>query len=127
MLIAVGMYLPFQSTAAIFVGGIIKWLFDLRLKRMRAGEDERQRAENTGVLLASGFIAGESLMAVLLALLVIAGDVAPWLLGFQKLAFGAEPRFWLSLLVYPVVIYLLVWVTVSSMRKSGLPAAKITE
>ena len=127
MLIAVGMYLPFQSTAAIFAGGVVKWLFELRLKRAGAGEEERQRAGNTGVLLASGFIAGESLMAVLLALLVISGDLAPWLLGFQKLTFGAEPRFWLSLLVYPVVIYLLVWVAVRSMWKGGLPAAKVVE
>jgi putative OPT family oligopeptide transporter len=91
MLVAVGMYLPFQATAAIFVGGLIKWVFDLRLKAKKATADERQRAENLGVLMSSGFIAGESLMAVVLALLVIGGDFAPWLLSFQVLAEGVEP------------------------------------
>ncbi|MFQ6045653.1 MAG: OPT family oligopeptide transporter [Gemmatimonadales bacterium] len=127
MLIAVGMYLPFQSTAAIFVGGLIKWLFELRLKRNGASEDERQRAENTGVLISSGFIAGESLMAVVLALLVIGGDAAPWLLGFQKLTFGFTANPWLGIIAYPGVIFLLAWFAVSKMREPGLPATKVAE
>jgi putative OPT family oligopeptide transporter len=125
MLVAVGMYLPFQATAAIFVGGLIKWGFDLRLKAKKATPDERQRAENIGVLMSSGFIAGESLMAVVLALLVIGGDFAPWLLGFQRLTGGAEPSFTLSLIAYPVVFFLLAWFTVNKMREGGLPATKV--
>ncbi|MCI0410321.1 MAG: oligopeptide transporter, OPT family, partial [Acidobacteria bacterium] len=34
MLIAVGMYLPLPTTFAIFVGGLIRWVFDLRLKKL---------------------------------------------------------------------------------------------
>jgi hypothetical protein len=112
MLIAVGMYLPFQSTAAIFAGGIVRWLFTVHAKRRGMSDDERARGENTGVLLSSGFIAGESLMAVILALLVIGGDFAPWLLAFQRLTAGIEPSFWLSLAAYPLVIYLLVFFAV---------------
>ncbi len=74
MLIAVGMYLPFHSTAAIFAGGIIRWILDNVLARRGAGEEDQTRAVNTGVLLSSGFIAGEALMAVLLAFLVLACD-----------------------------------------------------
>jgi putative OPT family oligopeptide transporter len=125
MLVAVGMYLPFQATAAIFVGGLIKWVFDLRLKAKKATADERQRAENLGVLMSSGFIAGESLMAVVLALLVIGGDFAPWLLSFQVLAEGVEPSFLLSLIGYPVVLFLLAWFTVNKMREGGIPATKV--
>jgi uncharacterized oligopeptide transporter (OPT) family protein len=127
MLVAVGMYLPFQSTAAIFVGGLIRWLLDLRLKRTKATEEVRSRAENTGILLSSGFIAGESLMAVILALMVIGGDVAPWLLGFQSLTGSAGPSFWLSLLIYPVIIYLLVWMTVAKGRQGGVASTKVGE
>jgi putative OPT family oligopeptide transporter len=125
MLVAVGMYLPFQATAAIFVGGLIKWVFELRLKAKKATPDERQRAENLGVLMSSGFIAGESLMAVVLALLVIGGDFAPWLLGFQVLAEGVEPSFMLSLIAYPGVLFLLAWFTVNKMREGGIPATKV--
>ncbi|KPK08981.1 MAG: hypothetical protein AMS20_01200 [Gemmatimonas sp. SG8_28] len=125
MLVAVGMYLPFQATAAIFVGGLIKWVFELRLKAKKATPEERQRAENLGVLMSSGFIAGESLMAVVLALLVIGGDFAPWLLGFQVLAEGVEPSFMLSLIGYPVVLFLLAWFTVNKMREGGIPATKV--
>jgi putative OPT family oligopeptide transporter len=112
MLVAVGMYLPFYSTAAIFVGGLIKWMFDQNVKRSGASAEQKQRAENTGVLLSSGFIAGESLMAVVIALLVIGGDFAPWLLGFQRLTAGLSPSFWASLIIFPVVIYLLAFHTV---------------
>jgi putative OPT family oligopeptide transporter len=127
MLVAVGMYLPFESTSAIFVGGLIKWLFGLRMERTGASDDEKARAENTGVLLSSGFIAGESLMAVLLALLVIGGDFVPGLLGFQGLTFGFAPNFWLSLIAYPVVIYLLVQLTANAARKGGMPATRVGE
>ena len=79
MLIAVGMYLPFPSTAAIFVGGIASWWLSRKLDERQAAGEERTRAVNTGVLLSSGFIAGEALMAVLLAFLVGASEAAPWL------------------------------------------------
>lgn len=65
------MYLPFESTAAIFVVGVFKLALDWMLERKKATTDEKTRAENVGTLLASGFIAGESLMAVLLAFLVL--------------------------------------------------------
>ena len=73
MLIAVGMYLPFSATAAIFVGGIIAWMLSRALAARNAGEAAVTRANNTGVLLSSGFIAGEALMAVLLAFMVLGG------------------------------------------------------
>jgi len=117
MLVAVGMYLPFESTSAIFVGGLIKWLFDLRLKASGATEEESTRANNTGILLSSGFIAGESLMAVVLALLVIGGDFMPSLLSFQSLTFGFEPSLLLSVIAYPAVAFLLAWFTISKMRE----------
>jgi putative OPT family oligopeptide transporter len=125
MLIAVGMYLPFESTSAIFVGGLVKWVFELWLKRKDATEEERARAENTGVLVSSGFIAGESLMAVLLAILVIFADRWPFLLGFQNLAFLEQPNFFLSLIAYAIVAYMLIWLPISKMRSGGLPSTHL--
>ena len=79
MLIAVGMYLPFPSTSGIVVGGIVRWWLDRSLKEREASDEQVTRATNTGVLLSSGFIAGEALLAVLLAFVVGASEVVPWL------------------------------------------------
>jgi putative OPT family oligopeptide transporter len=74
MLIAVGMYLPFGSTSAIFVGGLMAWMLSRSLTARGVDEAAVTRATNTGVLLSSGFIAGEALMAVLLAFVVLGGS-----------------------------------------------------
>jgi uncharacterized oligopeptide transporter (OPT) family protein len=71
MLIAVGMYLPFTATAGVFAGGVVRLVMDKVLDRRKASAEGRQRAQNTGVLLSSGFIAGESLMAVIMAFVVL--------------------------------------------------------
>jgi uncharacterized oligopeptide transporter (OPT) family protein len=76
MLIAVGMYLPFTSTATIFVGGLIRYILDRALKKRKADEAQKTKAQNTGILLSSGFIAGESLMAVLMAFIVLGRSLA---------------------------------------------------
>jgi putative OPT family oligopeptide transporter len=126
MLIAVGMYLPFYSTAAIFVGGLIKWLLEKRLDKVEATDEERTRAENSGILMSSGFIAGEALMAVALAFMVLGADLYPPLLAAHEKITGAiTPRFWLSLIIYPVLIYLLVVVPMKRMRDVGAPATKV--
>lgn len=126
MLVAVGMYLPFFSTAAIFVGGLIKWLLESRLEKAKATDEERTRAENSGILLSSGFIAGEALMAVALAFLVLGADfIEPLKAMHEKIAGGVTPRYWLSLLIYPILIYLLVWVPINRMRGNGAPSKKV--
>jgi len=71
MLIAVGMYLPFETSSAIFAGGVIRWLADRLLNR--ANEAARKRAEEAGTLLASGLIAGEAVTGILLAALFLGG------------------------------------------------------
>jgi uncharacterized oligopeptide transporter (OPT) family protein len=126
MLVAVGMYLPFFSTAAIFVGGIIRWVFEKRLAAREATPEDSTRAENMGILMSSGFIAGEALMAVLLAFLVLGGDFMPALLRLQAaLSPAFEPSFWLGLVIYPVLFYLLAWLPVKKMKEGGLPSTKM--
>jgi uncharacterized oligopeptide transporter (OPT) family protein len=141
MLIAVGMYLPFESTAAIFVGGVIKSILDYRLAKKQASGEEKVRAENMGTLLSSGFIAGESLMAVILAFIVLGQDIhgstsgglvgaVTWLPAkLRDLLAGASgllaPSAWLGLICYPALLYLLAWLPIKRMRSGGLPAAKV--
>jgi len=126
MLVAVGMYLPFESTAAIFMGGVVRWILDTRLSRRQATAEERTRAENVGTLLSSGFIAGESLMAVILAFLVLGGDFIPALIAARDAVTpDIGPQFGPGLLIYPAMIYLLVFLPLRKMRGSGLPSTKV--
>jgi putative OPT family oligopeptide transporter len=68
MLVAVGMYLPFETTFAIFVGGMIKWLSDKLSASRKFNEAQKARVSNVGILLAAGLIAGEALTGLLRAL-----------------------------------------------------------
>jgi len=74
MLVAVGMYLPLETTFAIFVGGIIRYITDRVVARKRFNDAQKARTENTGVLIASGLIAGEALMGLVLAGIVFFTD-----------------------------------------------------
>ncbi len=124
MLIAVGMYLPFESTSAIFVGGLLKALLDWVLNRRKAGAEDRVRAENMGTLMSSGFIAGESLMAVALAFLVLGADRLPALESLLESMAKVSPSFWPGLLIYPAMAYLLVVLPFQKMSAGGLPSTK---
>ncbi len=64
MLFAVGMYLPLETTFAIFCGGLIRWIMDSARDRGAYNEAQKVRIENAGVLIASGLIAGEALMGL---------------------------------------------------------------
>jgi len=64
MLVSVGMYLPLETTFAIFCGGIFRWLADKVAARRKLNAAQRTRTENAGVLVASGLIAGEALMGL---------------------------------------------------------------
>jgi uncharacterized oligopeptide transporter (OPT) family protein len=69
MLVAVGMYIDFATSSAIFVGGVIRWISDRMMERRGMDAAEIEHRVNIGTLPASGMIAGEALMAILLAIL----------------------------------------------------------
>ncbi|MCX6135275.1 MAG: oligopeptide transporter, OPT family [Ignavibacteriales bacterium] len=72
MLISVGMYLPIDTTFAIFLGGMMKGLVD-KIAAKRSIEGERKESmDNVGILIASGLIAGEALLGLLFAGLAFA-------------------------------------------------------
>src|SRR5437588_5011424 len=52
MLVAVGMYLPFDTTSAIFIGGVMKWAADRVGEKLSA--EKELACEEKGTVLASG-------------------------------------------------------------------------
>jgi putative OPT family oligopeptide transporter len=105
MLIAVGMYLPFETTFAIFVGGVFKWFLDRIIAKRGLSDKEREAHENRGILIASGFIAGEAVTGVLLAALVLLGipSITQWLTGKEELAILGQAGGWLSIIVFAII------------------------
>ncbi|HYK60347.1 MAG TPA: oligopeptide transporter, OPT family [Bryobacteraceae bacterium] len=67
MLVAVGMYLPFSTSFAIFVGGVLRGVQDMLSRRAGNNEAQRTRVESVGILIASGLIAGEALTGLIIA------------------------------------------------------------
>src|SRR5438034_585560 len=67
MLVAVGMYLPFETTFAIFIGGVFRSFGDWLAKRRGFNEAQMTRVDNAGVLTASGLIAGEAVLGLVWA------------------------------------------------------------
>jgi hypothetical protein len=80
MLVAVGMYLPFETTFAIFLGGVFRAIGDWIAKRRGLNAAQTARAENAGVLTASGLIAGEAICGLLwAAVIALSFAQQPWL------------------------------------------------
>ena len=70
--VGLGLYLPPTVTVTLVVGALLSWLTG-RLLRRRGGADDDSMLDahrRRGVMLASGFIAGESLMGVALAAVI---------------------------------------------------------
>jgi len=66
--VGLAIYLPSAVTAPVVVGAVIGWVYDKLVDKDRNGE----AAKRLGVLIASGFIVGESLFNVALAGLIVA-------------------------------------------------------
>ena len=115
MLIAVGMYLPLETSSAIFVGGVVKWAADVWARRRRLNPEEKASYEERGTLLASGFIAGEAITGILLAVLFIqhVPSLTKVLTGRDELPFLENWGGWLSLLAFGIIAYVLIWLPLS--------------
>jgi putative OPT family oligopeptide transporter len=74
MAFAVGVYLPFDLNVPIFLGGLIAWLVGRALDKTNATPERRGQVERNGFLVAAGFITGESLMGIGIAIPVAATE-----------------------------------------------------
>jgi uncharacterized protein YacL len=96
------MYLPFSTVFAIFVGGLIKGILDLYVARKKYNEGQMAMVENTGVLLASGMIAGEALMGLVVAIF------AMFNIFFSKMLPIGNPLYIIGLIIVAIIGYFFV-------------------
>lgn len=66
--VAIGLYLPIELSSTIMLGGVLRWFMD-----RKKTEKEKKDESNDGILFASGMIAGEGLVGILLAIFAVAG------------------------------------------------------
>ncbi|HWF17616.1 MAG TPA: OPT/YSL family transporter, partial [Verrucomicrobiae bacterium] len=107
---AVGVYLPISSSAPVFVGGLVRWLVDQRMRR-RLREHDLSEAQlsaesdkSPGVLLASGYIAGGAITGIILGIMLtrlsnVDKKLTDWAEAFNPFYAGPNAD-WLALLPF---------------------------
>jgi uncharacterized oligopeptide transporter (OPT) family protein len=81
MMLGLGVYLPFYMSFTAFLGAMVKVVFDqivsARLRSRGLDDTEaskyRARMQDSGLLIASGLLGGESVMGIIIALVTAAG------------------------------------------------------
>jgi putative OPT family oligopeptide transporter len=111
MLIFVGMYLPFSTVFAIFTGGLIKGILDIYVANRKYNERQIATVENTGVLLASGMIAGEALMGLVVAVF------AMFNIFFSDMLPISNPLYIIGLVIVAVIGYFFVTIPLKKAKQ----------
>jgi putative OPT family oligopeptide transporter len=109
MLVSVGMYLPLETTFAIFIGGLIKGAVEYFSGKKKFIERQKIRAENIGVLIASGLIAGEALMGLIFAIFAVFDKFPP--------AIFSNPSYIVGLSVLTLIAFALIWLPIRNAEK----------
>ncbi len=102
---AVGVYLPLDTMAAIFIGGLVRWWIT-----KGANEEVAESRREQGILFGSGLVGGGGLTGVLVALLVAARGGTP-VIGFSEWRAGLSElaRQSLALAAIAAIAALMVW------------------
>ncbi len=113
MLVAVGMYLPFETTFAIFVGGVIRAIADRVADGRGYNAAQKARVENSGVLIASGLIAGEAILGLVWAGLQFAPENVR-----AHLQLFPHPSYLVGLVVLAILAFIMIR---SPLKSAGSP------
>ena len=123
--VAIGIYLPFTLSVPIFIGGAARYFLDRSLAKRygSAGEEEltaweaaiqdtgiseKQKAIRTGLLFTAGLVAGEALMGVVAAVLIV--------IGLNLAVFSDAPA-WPGLLLFGYVCVMIFYVPYRVLKK----------
>ncbi|MGZ4836814.1 MAG: OPT family oligopeptide transporter, partial [Terriglobales bacterium] len=114
MLFAVGMYLPLETTFAIFLGGVIRWLTDRMRDKRGFNDAQKARVENAGVLTASGMIAGEAILGLVVAAFYFFNKPLPVIF--------ATPATYSGFIVLAIIAFVMVRVPIANAGRPDEPA-----
>ncbi len=128
---AVGAYLPISSSAPIFVGGLVRWLVDYRMRRALREHKLDEAAlvaesdKSPGVLLASGYIAGGAIAGIVIAFVQgvttkLDSSISTWASDHNPFFAGPNAD-WLALIPF-VVLAGFLYVTGRQMLLAPAPA-----
>ncbi len=124
--VAIGIYLPFTLAVPIFAGGMIRKITDNYLKKAFGTSDEeeisdwelaikqtdikpQEKSIRTGLLFTAGLVAGEALMGVVVAILIVLGI---------NLSFFSYPPWWPGLLIWIFIGVLLAYIPIRDIMKT---------
>ncbi|MCD6512305.1 MAG: oligopeptide transporter, OPT family [Thermoplasmata archaeon] len=123
--VAIGIYLPFTLSVPILIGGIVRAVVDKKLDAEGGEEEEelsdwemaikttgikpKEKAHRVGLLFSAGLIAGEALMGVIAAFLII---------GHINLQILKDAPAWPGILIWLYIAFLLGYVVIREFRKS---------
>jgi putative OPT family oligopeptide transporter len=112
--VGLGIYLPTSTTLMVVVGALVGAWFEGRARRSVNAEETSQ----LGVLLASGLIVGESLLAVIFAAVVaFSGNQHPIALVGDAFA---TPSIWIGGIIFAVLVIVLYrWILRMASRPAG--------
>jgi putative OPT family oligopeptide transporter len=123
MSVAIGIYLPLGLSVPIMLGGVISY-FALRSAHLRIdgtleGTPSKEavvaakEVENRGVLIGAGFIAGESILGVFIAVLIVLNIRLPEIFGVVTL------NNVFSLLFFGWFVGVFIWLATRALPKGG--------
>ena len=118
--VAIGIYLPFTLSVPIFAGGLIRLTTNRFLKKRFGSTDEEEVSDwvlaikqkdvtpsektiRTGLLFTAGLVAGEALVGVIIAVLIVIGI---------NLSIFPEAPWWPGLLVWGYIAALLAYIPI---------------
>jgi putative OPT family oligopeptide transporter len=122
MLFSVGMYLPLETTFAIFIGGLVRGIVDRKTEKRGYNNAQKARVENAGILSASGLIAGEALMGLFIATVVFIKDQMGEKAEFWTIGGFESVAMWLAIPIFAILILYLIYIPLSRAGKPDEPA-----
>lgn len=75
MMLGLGIYLPFYMSLTAAVGALIKAVYDRMDTKRSADKGAETTREESGIIVASGILGGESIVGVVIALASVAGGM----------------------------------------------------